>query len=134
LLLQLRSRKQVVRSPLTPSAGAAHGGTTLVTTVPARDLRRGLWRLALVSGSSAPLPVQARLLNQPRQPVALLPGPVPTTRLPHPQPAPQAAAEPAGRVYATAARVVRTGLDALPEKQADRARPLLRRAARALRR
>lgn len=132
LHLQLRSGKRVVRIPATQGESPHElGGITLTTTAPRDQVRRGLWRLALISGTGAPVPVQARLLNNVRQPVALLPGPVPTTRMEHPTRREQPPA-PAPKFYKAAARVARKGLEVLPEQQAKRLRPWLRKAAKKL--
>ena len=78
--LELRAGKRTVRVPVT-AAGAG-----LDAVVPLARLRPGLWRVALVGPDGDVRPVQGRLLNSRRQPVALLPGPVPSTQLAPPQP------------------------------------------------
>jgi len=70
-------------------ARAAEPGTILELSVPAKVFGRGLWRLAVrADGPGGFVPVEARLMTGRRQPIALLPGPAPTTRLPEPTPGP----------------------------------------------
>ena len=53
----------------------------------AADLGRHAWQLVLRPPSvDQPVPIQARLLAAPDQPVALLPGPKPATEMPPPPP------------------------------------------------
>lgn len=60
-------------------------GLRLEFSVPAHRLAGGVWRLAcLTPGRGGPIPLEVRLLAVPQRPVALLPGPEPQTRLPHP--------------------------------------------------
>lgn len=68
-------------------ARAAEPGTTLELSVPAKVLGHGVWRLAVRPDSAGRFaPVEARLLTSRRQPIALIPGPAPATRLPEPTP------------------------------------------------
>jgi len=120
--LELRTGKKVVRVPVTPRDGA------LDAQVPSAGLRPGLWRLALAGADGATTPVQARLLNSRKQPVALLPGPVPSTQLAPPQPAGPPTSSAKARAYRTAAVVADKGLRLLPEQQAVRARAVLKKA------
>ncbi len=122
--LELRAGKKVVRVPVTPQDG------TLDARVPSARLRPGLWRLSLAGADGGTRPVQARLLNSRKQPVALLPGPVPSTQLAPPQPAPPASRSPKARAYRAAARVANKGLALLPEQQSTKARGVLRKAGR----
>jgi hypothetical protein len=125
--LQLKAGKRLVRAETTSSLSAA--GTTFEARVPAADLRPGVWHLALVGADDEVVGVEARLLNSRKQPVALLPGPVPRTELPAPRPA---AAPTSGRVraYQAAARVANKGLGLLPEQRAARYRSVLKKAGR----
>ncbi len=126
--LELRAGKKVVRVPVTSRDGA------LDATVPSAGLRPGLWRLALTGVEGSARPVQARLLNSRKQPVALLPGPLPRTQLPPPQPStPASASSPRARAYRTAAVVANRGLGLLPARQAAGARTVLKKAGRRLR-
>jgi len=77
-----------VRRPATVTS--ASEGVHVEALFPAARLRGDVWRLAVKSKESdAWRPVEARVLVSPRQPVALLPGPRPVTRLPEPVPAGQ---------------------------------------------
>lgn len=123
--LELRAGKQVVRAPVTSRDGV------LEASVPSAGLRPGLWRLALAATDGRALPVQARLLNSRKQPVALLPGPVPSTQLAPPQPSSPATSSSArARAYRTAAVVANKGLGLLPEQRASQYRALLEKAGR----
>lgn len=123
--LELRAGKQVVRAPVTSRDGDLHA------SVPAAGLRPGLWRLALTAQDGPALPVQARLLNSRKQPVALLPGPVPSTQLAPPQPSSPATSSSAkARAYRTAAVVANKGLGLLPEQRASQYRAVLKKAGR----
>jgi hypothetical protein len=144
--LQLRAGRKVVRVPATPTepavSAAADGldqsdapeapsGLVLDARVPAADLRPGVWSVGIVGTDGAVTPVEARLLNSRKQPIALLPGPVPRTILPPPQrtaPARPTAAR--ARVYATASKIANRGLSLLPEQQASRYRTVLKKAGR----
>jgi hypothetical protein len=62
-------------------------GITVDFTAPGAKLQQRVWSVDIQPSSGAPsVLVQARLLARRDQPVALLPGPVPTTRLPAPSP------------------------------------------------
>jgi hypothetical protein len=62
-------------------------GTTVDFAAPGGRLRQRVWTLAVhPSPDAAPVSVEARVLARRDLPVALLPGPVPTTRLPEPSP------------------------------------------------
>jgi len=128
--LQLRAGKKVVRVPST--ASPADGGQRLDARLPAADLRPGVWRVALVSADRGVLPVEARLLNSRKQPVALLPGPTPRTELAPPQPVQAPATGPGGkaRAYRAAAQVANRGLQLLPQDKAARYRGILKKAGR----
>jgi hypothetical protein len=122
--LELRAGKKVVRVPVTSRDGA------LDANVPSAGLRPGLWRLALAAADGRAQPVQARLLNSRKQPVALLPGPVPSTQLAPPQPSAPPVTSARARAYRTAAVVANKGLGLLPEQQASRYRAVLKKAGR----
>lgn len=123
--LELRAGKQVVRAPVTSRDGV------LEASVPSAGLRPGLWRLALAATDGRALPVQARLLNSRKQPVALLPGPVPSTQLAPPQPSSPATSSSArARAYRTAAVVANKGLGLLHEQRASQYRAVLKKAGR----
>lgn len=65
-------------------------GILLELTVAAKRLGRGIWTLALRPETPGRfVGIEARLLTGRRQPVALIPGPVPDTRLPEPRPTPR---------------------------------------------
>ena len=87
--LVLRRRKRFLDVPVETKAGPS--GAVLHARVPAKDLRgKDAWQLRLpdeeAAHGSRPLPV--RLLAKGRQPVALIVGPRPTTRLAEPTPRP----------------------------------------------
>jgi hypothetical protein len=133
--LQLRAGKKVVRVPVTPAVGGGRGdggGPVLDARVPTTDLRPGVWRLGLVGSDNRVTALRARLLNSRKQPIALLPGPVPRTLMAPPQrrPAPAAAQDGKARVYTTASKIANRGLALLPEQQASKARTLLKKAGR----
>ncbi|MDO9457462.1 hypothetical protein [Nocardioides sp.] len=59
----------------------------LVAEAPAASLPPGVWNLALRVGQNGPLvPLEARLLTSDTQPIALLAGPKPRTRMEEPAP------------------------------------------------
>lgn len=65
----------------------SESGVVLELTVPAKRLGRGIWSLAFRPDAEGPFdPIEARLLTGRRQPISLIPGPVPDTRLPEPSP------------------------------------------------
>jgi hypothetical protein len=130
-VLRLNNGKRNVRAPLVP--GTSSQGTLLQSTVAASTLKPGLWTLALVGGEGPERrvqPLEARLLTSNKQPLALLPGPTPETRMPAPRPRPKGAG--AGRrvkvnprVRATMVRSVDAGLSVLPGDVAARYRDRL---------
>lgn len=62
-------------------------GVLLTATVPASEVSSGLWQLRLREGDDQQFRrVRARLLVDPKMPVALLSGPVPETRMAPPRP------------------------------------------------
>src|SRR3954454_7258011 len=128
--LQLRKGKRVVRVPISPTSTPT--GTLLEANVATRQLAAGTWSLALAGGSQRPTRLEARLVYGNKQPVALLPGPVPTTTLPPPRPRP-AAPTLRVRLYTGAARVANTALRALPEERVDRSKSALKKVGRRLR-
>ena len=65
----------------------AEAGVHVEALIPAARLRGAVWRLAVkAAGTDVWVPVEARLLANRRQPIALLPGPRPVTRMPEPVP------------------------------------------------
>jgi hypothetical protein len=133
-VLRLNNGKRNVRAPLAQRDTAE--GTVLESSVPAAALRPSVWSLALVGGAGAERrvqPLEARLLTSRKQPLALLPGPTPATRMPAPAPRPAA---PAGRskvnprVRATVVRSVDGALSVLPDDVAARYRDRLGRIGR----
>ena len=106
--VQLRRGKQVRRVQGAASSTAL--GTRLDVVVPGRALGRRAWRLAIQADGDADYrPIQARLLARQAQPVALLTGPVPTTRMAEPTPRPRKAApvSPTARARAVVGRLRR---------------------------
>jgi hypothetical protein len=107
-VLRLRSGKKGFRREAT--VVASDGAAVVDATVGPRRWGRAPWQLAVrLDQDGRFLPVEARLLVAPGQPVALLPGPAPATRMPSPAPG----GSPASRVRRLAGRVRRTGRRAL---------------------
>ena len=77
--------REARRVPVTVDTTGA--GPVLVAEVPDDQVPSGLWRLALRVGKGGPLvELEARLLMSRTQPLALLAGPKPTTRMEEPAP------------------------------------------------
>lgn len=97
--LRLTSRKGRREAEAAAEVRAAgDAGVLLEARVPRRALPPAVWGLAVTADSDAPATrLQARLLTSDAQPVALLPGPVPRTRMAPPTPRPTTA-EPVGRM------------------------------------
>lgn len=96
-------------------------GVTVDFTAAGAKLQQRVWSLTLHPSSDAPaVHVQARLLARPDQPVALLPGPVPTTRLPEPSPRtePSLAIRAARRLPPRVQQVLRRGRAAVGRRRA----------------
>ena len=84
-VVQLRAGKTRVRVPAEVTSDEQ--GATVAFSAPEARLRRRVWSMAIQSQTGDDsVPVQARLLARRTQPVALLPGPTPTTRLAPPTP------------------------------------------------
>jgi hypothetical protein len=64
------------------------GGTVVAFRVDGSELGRTAWQLAVRTDAGAPVAVRARLLAAPGQPVALLSGSPPDTRMRPPMPRP----------------------------------------------
>ncbi|MFC4783171.1 hypothetical protein ACT8ZV_01755 [Nocardioides sp. MAHUQ-72] len=94
VVVRLRDGERTVRRPAVVSTDA--DGVRLELVLPAAKLGRGVWRLAVRTAPDAPFTrIEARLLTGRKQPVALLPGPTPATRMPAPEPAPKHTGRPA---------------------------------------
>jgi hypothetical protein len=94
--VRLKAGKRRLIEPAT--VRPATPGVILEATIPAQRLARGIWSLAFRPAPGAPFePIEARLLTGPRQPISLIPGPVPKTRLPEPRPAARPPAHSRGR-------------------------------------
>ncbi len=131
--LRLRTGKRTVRVPV--QRRTTPEGTVFEASVPDARLRSAVWELAVLGGEGPTrreTALLARLLTKKNQPVALLPGPTPSTRLPapHPRPEPEAAGRLQPRVRAVAVRTVDGALSVLPDDVAARYREKLARAAR----
>jgi len=131
--LRLRTGKRVVRAEATVTEVA--DGALVEASVPTSKLGKGTWRLSLRGGAdTAPLRLQARLVNSPRLPVALVTGPAASTRMPEPAPRTRPRTRPGGptasRAWRVATKAVDTALSPLPDEQAARLRRMLARAAR----
>ncbi len=82
--MRLRSGRRTLEA----AADLERGDTGIVLSFTVTGVRGArAWRLVLrPSGEAPPIPVEARLLAAPDQPVALLPGPAPATEMPPPAP------------------------------------------------
>ena len=80
--LRLRSGEKVFRHEAT--AHTSDKGTVVEASLGPRRWGRRAWQLAVQAEDGPFVPVGARLLAAPGQPVALLPGPAPDTRMPPP--------------------------------------------------
>lgn len=123
--LLLASRKRTAVASLEP--GSAPG--TLEARV--SDLPPGVWRLAVGTDAETATALEARLVAFRKQPVALLPGPRPTTKMAPPEPRATAPATP-GTARRVAARTVDSALAVLPERRRGPARERLVRLGRRL--
>ncbi len=104
--VRFRDGERRVRVP--GRVSAADEGSMVDVEVPARRVAGGLWRIAVRLGDAESFTrVEARLLVRPDQPIALLPGPAPRTRMPEPPARDSRPAVPAGPRVA-AARLVRS--------------------------
>jgi hypothetical protein len=130
--LRLRSRGRDVESATSPTA-APDGALILDLSVPGDRLPPGVWKLAVLRGADV-VELEARLVANHKQPIALLPGPTPTTKMPAPRPATAAEGdEPAGlrpKARRSAARAVDAALAVLPEARATKYRAALARVGR----
>jgi len=129
-LLQLRKGKRIVRVPVT--ATPSPSGMVLDAIVSTQQIGVGTWRLGLASVAERPVPLEARLIYSRKQPVALLPGPLPATVLEPPAPK-RRSQDRSNRVYTAMVRVANAGLRPLPEDVAARGRSSLKKAERRLR-
>ena len=111
-VLHLRKERRTVRAT---ARVTQHGQRLrLEATVPWSKLRPGVWRLAMhPAPDQAVRPLKARLLVSRKQPVALLPGGAPRTRLDPPRTADETS--PPRRVFEAA-------VSRLPERPASRVR------------
>jgi len=83
--LQFRDGERRVRRVATVATAVT--GVLVEASVPGPRLAEGLWRIALRPGADADLVrLEARLLVRSGQPVALIPGPEPKTRMAPPLP------------------------------------------------
>lgn len=90
------------RLDTTAVAAAAAEGVMITATVPAAEVGVGLWQVRMQAKDEDSFRgVRARLLVDPKQPIALLAGPVPDTRMtpPRPRRRPQGNAAPAPTGY-----------------------------------
>lgn len=105
--VEVRFRDGERRVRVAGRSAPAPEGSLVEVEVPARRLAGGLWRIAVrLDDAEAFTPVQARLLVRRGQPVALLPGPEPRTRLPEPSRGPELVSAGASVPRAFAVRVV----------------------------
>ncbi|HET7387632.1 MAG TPA: hypothetical protein VFJ19_13325 [Nocardioidaceae bacterium] len=116
-----RTRAVRVDAALSPQAT----GQVLEASVPTHRLRGDIWRMAIRPTPGEPVVrLRARLLVKAGQPVALLPGKAPRTRMPPPPPAgpPEALV----RARRRGARTVEATLSRLPDERAARYRAVIR--------
>lgn len=132
--LRLRNGKRTLRGPV--QRRTTGDGTVLEAAVPVAAPRPNVWTLALVSGEGPTrrvTPLEARLVTGGNQPVALLPGQTPSTRMPAPRP--RARTQGVGvtlnpRLRTAMVRTVDGALSVLPESTAARYRRTLSKAGR----
>lgn len=111
----------------TAAVSATQRGVQLDASLPSNRLAPGVWRIAVRPEPGAPFRrVQARLLVSRTQPVALLPGPAPRTKM-EPPSRRTAQRPPALQKLGSA---LDRALSRLPETQAARSRAALRKSAR----
>ncbi len=125
--LRLTSGKRRVTAPVV-SAGP---GDVVEVLIPGGELPAGVWKLSLCTAGD-PVVLEARLLANRRQPVALLTGQTPSTRMapPVPKEVPAAPARTMQKVRHAAARTVDTVLAVLPEQPRAKARSTLVKVGR----
>lgn len=132
--LQLRRRNGRARIVVPATASTSEQGVLVTAGLPREELRPGLWHIALKPDQEGAFrPLQARLLFNDKQPIALLAGPAPRTEMPEPSPRMAASKVPAkspGRARHAAVTIVDKALSRLPEERAARYRASLGRAAR----
>jgi hypothetical protein len=126
LQLRLAGPRGKVRTEATVTA--TEPGMRVEAHLGAKQLSPGVWRIALRQDPEAPfVRAQARLLMSTTQPIALLPGPAPRTRLEPPVRA--VPSSPARRALREAGRLADRALSVLPADRAERARETLRSSA-----
>ena len=132
--LQLRRRNGKARIVVPATASTSEQGVLVTAGLPREELRPGLWHIALKPDQEGPFrPLQARLLFNAKQPIALLAGPAPRTEMPEPSPRRAASNVPAkspSRARHVAVTIVDKALSRLPEERAARYRASLGRLAR----
>ncbi len=131
---QLRLRDGDRRIRARADVAPADHGVVLSARFPRRRLRPGVWRVAVRDGRGAPYQrLQARLVVGRGQPVALLPGPAPRTRMAPPRPAETRSAGGLRHSVSLAGRrAAAKALSRLPDDQEARVRAALRRGRRRL--
>lgn len=83
--MELVSADRRLRSTAEVTVG--DGAVEVVLDIPRRELGSSTWRMKIQPGADAGfVPVETRLLAAPGAPVALLPGPAPSTRMHPPTP------------------------------------------------
>lgn len=129
--LVLRKPKLALRVPVTTSESAR--GLLLHASVPASGLQAGTWKVLLegVAESDGAVSLQARLVVDPRLPVALLTGPRPSSV--HAPPAPRSPQGRTSGLRRAAVSAVDTALSPLSPERAARYRGRLKDAVRKVR-
>ena len=131
-MLRLRHRRTNTIIELTPSVQPSGDGQLLTVETPEAKLDHGLWWVALRPDPETEYRrIEARLLLNDKQPLALLAGPMPETKMS--PPAPRADRRTSGRVHRKAAATADRVLRHLPEERASRYRARLARLARRVR-
>jgi hypothetical protein len=131
-MLRLQHRRTNKIIEMTPAVQPSGDGQLLTVEAPEAGLDHGLWWVALrPDPESEYRRIEARLLLNDRQPLALLAGPMPETKMS--PPAPRADRRTPGRVHQKAAATANRVLRHLPEERASRYRASLARVARRVR-
>lgn len=127
--LRLRGQRDTARIAGTLTKDPDRPGAMLRARVPARSVKPDVYRIAMRPASGGEFGrIQARLLVGRAQPVALLPGPAPRTKMQPPRPRPTS--RPRRRAVQAAAKVVDRALRRVPADRAVRYRAIVRRLAR----
>ena len=132
-MLRLRHRRTNTILELAPTVQDSGDGQLLTAEAPKAQLEHGLWWVALRPDAESDYSkMEARLLLNDKQPLSLLAGPTPETKMPPPAPRAERRRT-SGKVHRHAAATVDRVLRRLPEERASRYRASLARLARRVR-